>query len=56
MTTAAPASLAINPETGIPHRTEIHFAAAQGDVETVLALISKGTPVDEEDYDKRTAT
>jgi hypothetical protein len=37
-----------------PHRTEIHFAAAEGNVELVLALIEAGAPVDEEDYDRRT--
>lgn len=45
---------AVSEDLGVPHRTEIHFACAKGSVEEVLALLARGAPVDEEDYDRRT--
>ena len=40
--------------SGVPHRTEIHFAIAENDLELVKNYIARGTDVNEGDYDKRT--
>jgi hypothetical protein len=52
-TAASSASVDAN---DVPHRTEIHFAAAKGSVEEVLSMLARGAPVNEEDYDRRTPT
>ena len=55
MSSAAASSVSLDANE-VPHRTEIHFAAAKGSVEEVLALLVRGAPVNEEDYDGRTPT